>query len=99
MIGALIVAMFQAVAGPPVQPPQDPSPPATEEAAAPASDSELQARLQELRQRQKLVCRNETTVGSRLPKRRCTSKADDEAATSDSRAWIDRVQSQMPTKF
>jgi hypothetical protein len=51
-----------------------------------------------MRERQKLVCRNEVVLGSRLPVRRCTSAADDAAAGDDSRQWIDRVQSQMPTK-
>lgn len=99
MIGALFVVMFQAVAGPPVQPPAPTAaPPVTSETPA-ETETEREARLREIRERQKLVCRNERVLGSRLPVRRCTSQADDTAANADSRAWIDRVQSQMPTKF
>lgn len=101
MIGALFVVMFQAVAGPPVQPPAPTSAPPAAAADTPAPETltEREKRLREIRERQKLVCRYETVLGSRLPTRRCTSAADDAAEGADSRAWIDRVQSQMPTKF
>lgn len=98
MIGALFVVMFQAVAGPPVQPPAPTTAPPVVAETPPATETAQEARLRELRERQKLVCRNEAVLGSRLPVRRCTSAADDANAGSDSRAWIDRVQSQMPTK-
>jgi hypothetical protein len=98
MIGVLFVALFQAAAGQPA--PVAPPAAAPSEEAAPVNESDAarQARLQQLRDRQKLVCRYETVLGSRLPVRRCTSAADDAAAGDDSRAWIDRAQSQMPTK-
>jgi hypothetical protein len=99
MIGVLFVALFQAAAGPPAPPPAaTTAPPAAAEAPATETESAREARLRELRERQKLVCRYEVVLGSRVPTRRCTSKADDEAEGRDSRAWIDRVQSQMPTK-
>ena len=100
MIGALFVVMFQAVLGPPVQPPAPTSAPPAAATPAPAeTETQREARLREIQQKQKLVCRNEVTIGSRLPTRRCTSAADDATAQNDSRQWIDRVQSQMPTKF
>lgn len=99
MISALFVVLFQTAAGQPAAPPAVPAAPAAATATAPAeTDSEQQARLAALQERQKLVCRNEVVLGSRMPKRVCRSAAEEAAATDDSRAWIDRAQSQMATK-
>lgn len=96
MIGPVLVMMFQAAAGAPAAAPQPTTAPLTAEAPA-ATPSEIQTRLDALRQRQKLVCRSVTVVGSRVPVRKCTSKADDEAESATSRAWTERAQQQMPT--
>jgi len=101
VISALFVMFFQAVAGDPAPPsPAAATPAASPPAAAAPVETETarEARLRQIRERAQLVCRNEHVSGSRLPTRRCTSKAEDDAANADSRAWIDRAQSQMPTK-
>jgi hypothetical protein len=98
MIGALLAMLFQTVAGAPAPAPVATTPAPAAAEAVQETETEREARLREIRERQKLVCRNERVIGSRLPVRRCTSAADDANETNDSRQWIDRVQSQMPTK-
>ena len=94
MIGAVFVALFQAAAGQPAAAP----PAQTAPAAQATPETERDARLREIQERQKLVCRDERTIGSRIPTRRCRSAADVEAEKNDSRQWIDRAQTRMPTK-
>ncbi len=103
MISAIFVMLFQAVAGEPATPvpavTATPSAQPESTEAPAASETPEEARLRELRARREPVCRSVRVAGSRLPKRICSSEAQDAVANSDSRAWIDRVQSQMPTKY
>ena len=102
MIQTLFVMFFQAVAGEPEPAPAavTVTPPAQPESAAPVvTETPEEARLRELRARRAPVCRNMPVSGSRLPKRVCASESQMATTTTDSRAWIDRVQSQMPTKY
>lgn len=100
MIGALCVVLFQAAAGAPAPAPApNAAAPAPVAAEAPAeTETEREARLREIHDRQKLVCRDVAVSGSRIPTRRCTSASDDAAERDNSRAWIDRAQTRMPTK-
>lgn len=98
MIATLFVMFFQVAAGDPAVAAPPPAPPAPAAEAAIDPDSR-EARLKEIRERNKRVCRYEVELGSRLPKRLCRSAAQAQEATNDSRDWINRAQSQMPTKY
>lgn len=90
MIDLLLVALLQVVAGEPAPPPSDSTEPTTASAPvtaeAPAAEPEEEA----------VRCRREPIVGTRLSRRICTTASQDRAAEADTRAMLQRAQSQMP---
>ena len=89
MIGTLLIALAQAAAGAPQIAPSTaaPSPPATEQPAPqPAPDAKP------VRARDQIVCHTEAMTGSRLGRRVCRTKGDEDTLADDSRKALEHMQ-------
>lgn len=91
MIDLILVALFQAAAGPAEAPASEPAAQAStqpaEQAAAAPQANEGEERLR---------CRREPIVGTRLSRRICTTSREDQVLTDETRAQIHRMQSELP---
>ncbi|TPW06335.1 MAG: hypothetical protein FD124_1765 [Alphaproteobacteria bacterium] len=97
MIGVLFVSLFQAVAGAPSTPPTTDPAPASAPAAQAAAPGGVVAPAPNAKDaRNQLRCRTQRVTGSRMGRRVCMTPAEEEAWRQDSRAYLERVQSQMP---
>ncbi len=97
MLGVLFVSFLQAVAGAPAAPPTADEGPAVAASERPAdADNEIQQERADdaADERQRMRCRTEAIVGSRLGRRVCMTQAEEDAWRQDTRDFINRAQIQ-----
>lgn len=89
MIEFVFVALLQAVAGQPDT--SGPAPASQEQTSAPSTAAPGGGEPERLR------CRREPIIGTRLSRRICTTEAEDQMITDESRNMINRIQGQRHT--
>ena len=90
MFCSLLIALLQAAAGDPQIDPSTAVPATSPAAEQPAAAPAPAARPANAREA--LHCHNEAMTGSRLGRRVCRTKADEDRAADDSRKMLERLQ-------
>lgn len=90
MIDFILISLLQAAAGDPGQPAQPPAPPAATESAA----ARVQAQ-DETAPEDRVRCRREAVLGTRMTRRVCTTERQDREMEREARDLANRAQGQM----
>jgi hypothetical protein len=94
MLDLIFVALLQAAAGDPAVPADTPTAAQTEETPTEQVTVQQPAPAEDERVR----CRREPVVGTRLSRRICTTAAQDRALADDARDMVNRAQGQMTVR-